>query len=406
MPFEWTVAIRYLRDQRMQTALILAGIGVGVGVMIFLSALINGLQQSILDRTLGTQAHIVVRPPEDVVRPILKSDESTAVLSNEQRPPQRLRSIVRWQQSIESIHAVRDVVAVAPTVAGSAFAIRGLANKSIAVRGVETDSYVRIVDMGSKIVDGEFRLLGGETVIGIELAKDLGVRVGDKIRLATPDERTQVFSVEGIFDAGNKDLNERWVFVPLRSAQTLLDLQGGVSTIEVKVREPFDAEEIATVVAARTGLVADSWMKLNRDLLVALRSQSSSSWMIQFFVMVAVALGIASVLIVSVVQRSREIGILRAIGTSRARVLRVFLLQGIVLGAVGSILGIAIGSTLALFFASLATNPDGSATFPVDLNPRLFLFASAVAIVTGILAAISPARRAAQLDPAEVIRSG
>lgn len=406
MPFEWTVAIRYLRDQRMQTALILAGIGVGVGVMIFLSALINGLQQSILDRTLGTQAHIVVRPPEDVVRPILKSDESTAVLSNEQRPPQRLRSIVRWQQSIESIHAVRDVVAVAPTVAGSAFAIRGLANKSIAVRGVETDSYVRIVDMGSKIVDGEFRLLGGETVIGIELAKDLGVRVGDKIRLATPDERTQVFSVEGIFDAGNKDLNERWVFVPLRSAQTLLDLQGGVSTIEVKVREPFDAEEIATVVAARTGLVADSWMKLNRDLLVALRSQSSSSWMIQFFVMVAVALGIASVLIVSVVQRSREIGILRAIGTSRARVLRVFLLQGIVLGAVGSVLGIAIGSTLALFFASLATNPDGSATFPVDLNPRLFLFASAVAIVTGILAAISPARRAAQLDPAEVIRSG
>ena len=406
MPFEWIVALRYLRDQRMQTALILAGIGVGVGVMIFLSALINGLQQSILDRTLGTQAHIIVRPPEDVVRPILKSDERTAVLSNQQRPPQRLRSIVRWQQAIDSIRAVRGVVAVAPTVAGSAFAERGLANKSIAVRGVETESYVRIVDMRSRIVEGEFRLLGGETVIGVELAKDLGVRVGDKIRLATPAERTQVFSVEGIFDAGNKDLNERWVFVPLRSAQTLLDLQGGVSTIEVKVDEPFGAEEIATLIAARTSLVADSWMKLNRDLLVALRSQSSSSWMIQFFVMVAVALGIASVLIVSVVQRSREIGILRAIGTSRIRVLRVFLLQGVILGAIGSILGIAIGSGLALFFASLAKNPDGSAIFPVDLNPRLFLFASAVAIVTGILAAISPARRAAQLDPAEVIRGG
>lgn len=406
MSFEWMVALRYLRDQRMQTALILAGIGVGVGVMIFLSALINGLQQSILDRTLGTQAHIIVRPPEDVVRPILESDANTAVLSNEQRPPQRLRSIVRWQQAIGSIRAVRGVVAVAPTVAGSAFAARGLANKSIAVRGVESDSYARIVDMRSKIIEGEFRLLGGETVIGIELAKDLGVRVGDKIRLATPEGRTQVFSVEGIFDAGNKDLNERWVFVPLRSAQTLLDLQGGVSTIEVKVEEPFGAEAIATLVAARTGLVADSWMKLNRDLLVALRSQSSSSWMIQFFVMVAVALGIASVLIVSVVQRSREIGILRAIGTSRTRVLRVFLLQGVVLGAIGSLLGIAIGSALALFFASLAKNPDGSATFPVDLNPRLFLFASAVAIVTGILAAISPARRAAQLDPAEVIRGG
>lgn len=406
MRFEWAIAVRYLRDQRFQTALILAGIGVGVGVMIFLSALINGLQQSILDRTLGTQAHIVVRPPEDVVRPILRGDGKTAVLSNLQRPPQRLRSIVRWQQAVESISAVGEVVAVAPTVAGSAFALRGLANRSIALRGVEPDSYVRIVDMRSKIEDGAFRLLAGEAVIGTELAKDLGVRVGDKIRVSTPAGRAQVFSVAGIFDAGNKDLNERWVFVPLRAAQTLLDLQGGISTIEVKVVEPFTAEEISRTVAARTGLVADSWMKLNRDLLVALRSQNSSSWMIQFFVMVAVALGIASVLIVSVVQRSREIGILRAIGTSRARVLRIFLLQGAILGAAGSVLGIFIGSGLALFFASLTKNADGSATFPVDLNPRLFLFASTVAIVTGVLAAISPAQRAASLDPAEVIRSG
>ena len=406
MRFEWTVAVRYLRDQRIQTGLILAGIGVGVGVMIFLSALINGLQQSILDRTLGTQAHIVVRPPEDVVRPILRSEGRTAVLSNLQQPPQRLRSIVPWQQAIESIEAVGEVVAVAPTVAGSAFALRGLANRSIALRGVDPDSYVRIVDMRSKIVDGAFRLLAGEAAIGTELAKDLGVRIGDKIRVTTPAGRAQVFTVAGIFDAGNKDLNERWVFVPLRAAQTVLDLQGGISTIEVKVAEPFAAEEVSRTLAARTGLVADSWMKLNRDLLVALRSQNSSSWMIQFFVMVAVALGIASVLIVSVVQRSREIGILRAIGTPRARVLRIFLLQGALLGAAGSVLGIFIGSGLALFFASLAKNPDGSVTFPVDLNPRLFLFASTVAIVTGVLAAISPAQRAASLDPAEVIRSG
>ena len=128
--------------------------------------------------------------------------------------------------------------------------------------------------------------------------------------------------------------------------------------------------------------------------------------MIQFFVIVAVALGIASVLIVSVVQRSREIGILRAIGTSTNRVLRIFLLQGAILGAVGSVIGVVIGSALSLFFASLARNPDGSATFPVALNGRLFLFAMAIALVTGVLSSLAPARRAAKLDPAEVIRSG
>jgi lipoprotein-releasing system permease protein len=406
MPFEWVVAIRYLREQRLQTALILSGIGVGVAVTIFLSALINGLQQSLLARTLGTQAHIVVHPQEDAVRPILRSGVEMTVATNVQKPPQRLRSILRWQQVEKEIRSLPEVTAVAPTVAGAAFAIRGMANKSVAVRGVDDDSYVRIVDMPSKIVGGRFRLHGTDAVIGTELAKDLGIDVGDKVRLETADGRTDVFSVTGIFDSGNKDLNQRWVFVSLRAAQTLLNLAGGVSTIEVKLADPFQAEIRANAIADRTGLVADSWMKSNRDLLIALRSQSSSSYMIQFFVAVAVALGIASVLIVSVVQRSREIGILRAIGTSRRRVIRVFLIQGAILGAAGSLLGVGLGSALALFFASLAKNPDGSATFPVDLNLHLFVVSALLAIATGLVAAVAPAHRAARLDPVEVIRSG
>jgi lipoprotein-releasing system permease protein len=192
----------------------------------------------------------------------------------------------------------------------------------------------------------------------------------------------------------------------VRAAQTLLNLAGGVSTIEVKLADPFGAEKLANSIADRTGLIADSWMMLNRDLLIALRSQSSSSYMIQFFVVVAVALGIASVLIVSVVQRTREIGILRAIGTSRRRVLRIFLIQGAILGAVGSFLGMTIGTILSLFFASLAKNPDGSATFPVALNLSLFLTAAVIATATGLAAAVAPAHRAAWLDPVEVIRSG
>src|SRR5690606_21225407 len=140
--------------------------------------------------------------------------------------------------------------------------------------------------------------------------------------------RSEVFVVAGLFDVGNKDLNERWVFVPLRSAQTLLDLSGGVSTLELKVDEIFSADRVASAVASRTGLEAESWMERNRQLLVGLRSQSASSWLIQLFVVIAVALGIASVLVVSVVQKSREIGILKAMGTRTAQVVRVFLVQG------------------------------------------------------------------------------
>jgi lipoprotein-releasing system permease protein len=147
-------------------------------------------------------------------------------------------------------------------------------------------------------------------------------------------------------------------------------------------------------------------MAQNRDLMTGLRSQSASSIMIQVFVILAVALGIASVLAVSVVQKAKEIGILRATGTKAPAVTRIFLLQGAILGIAGSLLGIALGTVLALFFQSLARNPDGSATFPVALTGFLYGRSVAVALVVGVVAAIVPARDAARMDPATVIRNG
>ncbi|HYQ80505.1 MAG TPA: FtsX-like permease family protein, partial [Anaeromyxobacteraceae bacterium] len=150
----------------------------------------------------------------------------------------------------------------------------------------------------------------------------------------------------------------------------------------------------------------ESWMKTNAQLLVALRSQSASSWMIQALVVVAVALGIASVLGVSVIQKSREIGILKATGTHTRTVMRVFLIEGGLVGLCGSVAGGALGAAMATFFANLARSPYGDPVFPVDLGPGLFLLAGLVATVTGVTAAWFPARRAALLDPAEVIRYG
>ncbi|MBK9964223.1 MAG: ABC transporter permease [Holophagales bacterium] len=406
MPFEVFVALRFLKEGRTQTYLILSGIGVGVGVIVFLSALIGGLQKSLIERTLGTQAHVVVRAPEDVVRSVAEPQAGLAVAPRLEKPAQRLRSIVGWPQTLDLLRGLPHVRAAAPTVSGAAFALRGLANRSVALRGVEPSSYRQIIDMAPRVIAGEFRVDGTNAVLGHELASDLGVSVGDKLRLTTPAGRSDVFLVAGIFDVGNKDLNERWVFVSLRAAQTLLDLAGGISTIELKVDEIFAAERVAGEITARTGLQADSWMKLNQQLLVGLRSQSASSWMIQFFVVVAVALGIASVLVVSVVQKSREIGILKAMGTRTGQIVRIFLVQGAVLGLAGSLVGIAIGTGLSYFFASLATNPDGTETFPVTVSAGLFLGATAVATITGLVAAVAPARRAASLDPADVIRYG
>jgi lipoprotein-releasing system permease protein len=409
MPFELLVALRYLREGKGQTWLILTGVGVGVGVIIFLSALIGGLQESLVARTLGTQAHVVVRPREEMPR-VLPSSGGAVRETQVERPAQRVRSIVQWQRARADIARLDGVVATAATISGAAMAVRGDGASSVMVRGIEPESYRLIVPLDSFLVDGRIDLTGFRAVIGTKLARDLGLSVGDRFRLRvgteTADGASGVYTVSGLFDFGNEDLNERWVFVSLRATQSMFGLEGGVSTIEVKGAQIYDAEPLAQAIAGRTGLEANSWMRTNAQLLTGLRSQNASSVMIQTFVILAVALGIASVLAVSVVQKSREIGILRATGTTTRQVMRIFLIQGAILGSLGSAVGIAIGVGLGLMFSRMALNPDGSPTFPVTLDAVLYLRSAALALGVGVAAAVLPARRAARTDPAEIIRYG
>lgn len=406
MPFELFVALRYLRDGRLQTVLILTGIAVGVGVIIFLSALITGLQESLIAQTLGSQPLVVVSPPGEDPRPIPTAGAGVLELFEIEQSPERVSSILEWQAMAALLRGMEGVTAVAPTISGSGIAARGPGFLALTLRGIEPESYREVVDLESRMVQGSVDLEGFQAVVGTRLAEALGVGVGGRIRLQVSGDRGGVYTISGIFDYGSNELNERLVFVSLRSAQTLFDLPGGVSALEVRGDEIFEADALAARIADRTGLEAESWIARNEDLLVGLRSQSMSSAMIQVFVILAVALGIASVLTVSVVQRAREIGILRAMGTRSRSVTRIFLLQGAILGTIGSLLGIALGTFLALFFARLALGPDGSALFPVNLTAALYLRSVGIALAVGVMAALLPARSAAGMDPAGVIRDG
>jgi len=405
MPFEITVALRFLREGRFQTVLTLAGVAVGVGVIVFLSALISGLQASLVANTLGSQPHVVIRPVDETARRLVE-EQGEVVAAKVEKAAQRPRTLPDWPQNLERIDRVPGITATSPIAAGAAFAVKGDVSKAVALRGVDPARFDRIVDVTSRLRGGRFRLEGNDVVLGVGLARDLGLAVGDKVRLVTEGGRSDVFTVGGLFDLGAKDVNERWVLASIRNAQTLLNLGDGITSIEARVDSIFEADRMAADVADRTGLVAETWMQINRQLLVGLRSQNASSWMIQFFVVLAVALGIASVLVVSVVQKSREIGILKAIGTSTGQTMTVFFLQGGLLGLAGSALGCALGAALAIGFRNLALAPDGSPVFPVDLSWTRFVAASATATVVGVVAAVAPARRAARLDPAEVIRHG
>lgn len=405
MPFELLVALRFLREGRMQSVLILAGVTGGVAVIIFLTQLINQLQGTIIDRVLGSQAHVVIRPLEEVTRRVLTPNAEREVAAAVQPRDQRLRSVDQWERIAALAAATPGVLAVSPVVSGPAFASRGNSNKSVALLGVQPDAYRRVVRMDDYMTRGRFDVTGTNTLIGTDLASDLGVTVGDKLRVTSANGRSETLDITGLFDMGNRDLNRRWVFVTLKLAQTLLDLPGGVSNIDLTVTDLFNANQVADAVRAQTNLTVDSWMQTNAGLLTALSNQTVSNNLIRSFVVIIVALGISSVLVVSVVQKQREIGILRAMGTGRRRIMTVFLLQGGLVGLAGSVLGSALAFGLLVVFSHIFKSPDGSALFSAQLDPMLVLLASVVACGVGLAAAAIPARSAARMDPVQAIRA-
>ena len=410
LPFEWIVAIRFLREGRLQTVFIVAGVAIGAAVIVFMSALMAGLQTIFMRRVLSASAKIELLPPKQVARPLRQGAQAElgqvegAIV---QAPLQRLKSIDRWQAVAAQIQAIPQVLVVAPVAAGSALVVRGSATRAITLTGIEPALYFRIVNLPDKVVHGSTRLLGSDILIGTEMATELGVGVADKLRITTGVGATAASStltICGVFDWGNRGANLHDAFVVLRTAQSLLGLPGGVSSLEVTVRDVYAAETVAQAITAATGVESDSWIATNAQFLTAVSAQTTANTAIRFFVGLSVAFGIASVLAVVVVQKSRELGILRAMGITRAQVLRLFLLQGGLLALCGAVLGSGIGALGLVLWQRLAKNADGTPLFPLVMDAQRFIAALLLATVTGLVASFAPARSAVRLDPVVAIR--
>lgn len=395
---ERRIAWRFMAENPLQTLLISIAIAVGTAVIIFITALMNGLQQNTVNKTLGSQAHIKLESTRLYNRmPAVSLDQHRILLETQRAQP--LQRIDSWQAVMQALDAIPSLTAVSPIVSGPALVQRGRASASVIINGIDAQRYQKIVDLPSNIQLGSYRISSQDVLIGSELAKDLGLQAGDKLRIQAVDGRTALVRVSGVFSMGVQELDSRQIYIDLKQAQTLLNLVGGITGLEVKIDDIFTAREWGARLERLTGLHVKNWMDNNSQLLNALRSQKMTTQMIRLFVGLAVALGIASVMAVSVVQRTREVGILRAMGSTREQILRVFLIQGAMLGAIGAVFGMAGGYVLVHLF-----NGFGARLFFVSVHPEVTITALFIAICTGILAAALPARRASRYDPAEAIR--
>jgi lipoprotein-releasing system permease protein len=357
-----------------------------------------------VNRVLTGQAHIQLQGPKERAR-VQELEPGSLQAATVQIPLQRVKGIDQWQNLVLQLQNLPEVKVVSPAVVGAALVTRGEANRSVSVVGMVPALYYRIIALPEKMVQGTSDLSSDTLLIGTELAADLGVVPGDPLRIATVNGTLVTLKLAGIFDLGNKGANSRNVFMAIRTAQSLFGLAGGASILDVTLHDIYAAERVAQQIQSHTGLQADSWMKTNEQFFTAVRAQTTANTAIRFFVALSVGFGIASVLVVSVVQRSREIGILRAMGVRRAQIMRIFLLQGGLLGFAGALVGALIGALSMVLWQRFMRNADGTIMFNMVMDSILFGQALALASLTGLLSALAPALHAARLDPVVAIRA-
>lgn len=398
-PYEAHIALRFLLKGRGQTVLLLAGIAVGVAVQFFLSSLIGGLQASLIESTVGSSPHVFVLPPDSVPASVLAGEG--AAVDSRRAPLLEGREILSWQAYVDFLKKAPGVTAVSPSASGQGFIERGGSATSVAVKGILPEEGAVVYRLDRNLREGRIELSGDAAVIGQTVAEKLRLAPGDRFFLRNSKGTGDFFLVTGIADLGSDQANAL-VFLALDRARSFLGLNG-VSAIEVKVRDVFQAEALAASFRREFSRVKfESWQERNAELLTALRSQSGSSGVIQFFVLFAISLGIASVLGIAAVQKSRQLGILKAMGVDNRGAANIFLIQGLTLGLTGSLIGIGLGYGLGLAFLKFF----GTGAFGLLLNAANLITPAVLAVLGSALASLIPARRAARLSPIEVIRNG
>ena len=399
MLYALKIAARYLTASKAQTALLVSGVAVGVFIFIFMSALIGGLAEFILSRTVGDISHVTIKA-EDPDPAILISAEGH-ILAVTERGRARTAALAEAATWIPLIESVPGVAAVSPQVSGAGFLTRGAQVAQVSVTGLEPGRESAILNLDGYMVEGSARLGSGLIVLGRRLADDLSLGVGQTLRLQSSGGVSAVLTLGGVFETGNGMIDGSSAFVALPTARTLFALPQGVTRIEIKLADLNTADATALRIRTLTGLDAVPWTDGAEQLMEALNAQAQTGYFLKSFALITIVIGVASALLLSTYRRRPEIGIMRAMGAGRGFVVFVFVTQGALIGLMGGLTGAALGYLALLPFP--ARDDFRVGTLPMDITQGSYGLAITLTVIGAILASILPARAAARVDPVTAI---
>lgn len=416
MRFELFIGLRYLLAKRRQTFISIitfisvAGVAVGVMALIVVLAVMSGFERELRTRILGTNSHFLV-----------------LALGG---------GMLDYQSVISRVMRFPGVVAASPFVTSQVMLTSSIGAQGIVLRGIEPRSASQVTDLASKMKEGRLQALSGAAspgvpapiILGKELSRNLGVFLGDTVRVVSAAghltplglvPRSRLFRVEGIFESGLYDYDNTLSYISLDEAQKFMDTGGAVSGIEVKVTDIYRAGEIAAKVQEGMGYqyVTRDWMQMNRNLFSALRLEKITMFVILALIVLVAAFNIVSTLIMIVMEKTREIAVLKSMGARNRSIMSIFILEGSIIGLTGTILGTVGGLALAFSLEQVVAFIEDLFNFkvlsagvyfidrlPVQVNYSDVVLIALSAVLLSFAATIYPSWQAARTIPAEALR--
>ncbi len=413
MRFERTIAWRHLRTGGGTTILIILAVAIATMVIIFVNGSISGMSKKLMDNQLRTLAHITLEPKDIQPTPLenlqVASRSDLVYTSEPQQTFQQSTRINNSGEIEEQIAPVRGLKTVMAQVRGNAFVLKGSKRESVTLIGADPKQQERLISLKESLLAGRWPDIGpDEVVVGMTLAEKLRLQLGDRVRVQSSEGVTQIFRVAGFFYTGSPQSDEREVYVPLRAAQSLFAMGAGVSQISIKLDDAFEVDKTGPEIRAMfPRLKVKSWLDDNEMMTNGMRTQTAIRSLLTSFMLITSSCAIAAVLIVSVLQKSKQIGILKSMGASEQQIMRIFTMEGLGVAVIGGLVGCVVAYVL-LSIVDSVTLPGRYGRMdklaPVALELWIVMGAFVAVVLATVLAAQWPARRAARLDPVEVLR--
>lgn len=408
-----SIALRHLLARKRQSIVSLLGIILGVGFFLAVSSLMQGSENDFIRRLVDNSPHITIHDEYRTAgkQPVHTVFPDAAVSLRGVKPVTETRGIRGHEVLLRNLKAMPGTQA-SPVLLGQALLSFAGKDVGITLNGMVPEDIRSVTTIEKYMIEGridELDINPNGIIIGQELARKLSLQKGRNVTVAAPNGQVRTFKILGLFRTGRASYDESNAFITLKRAQALFDRANRINTVIVKLDDPYLAHSVAEKIERRIGYKSVSWQETSEDLLSTLVIRNIIMYTVVSAVLIVAAFGIYNVISTIVMEKHRDIAILKSMGFHAGDIRRIFSVQGFLLGIAGAAAGLPLGMALMLSLSKITFRPPGSLEetgMPIDWGWPQFVVATAFALAASVLAALLPARKGAAVQPVDILRGG